>query len=77
MTDEAKNKVAIEVVGDEGRREFFRATAKFGATTALVAAAASTLGSSQALAQTAKEEKERQSAAKHTMTIGQKSVVAT
>ena len=70
MTDETDGKVTIELVGDVSRREFFSATAKFGVTTALVAAAAGTLGSSEALAQTAKEEKGRQGAAKHTMTIG-------
>ena len=43
MTDETDGKVTIELVGDVSRREFFSATAKFGVTTALVAAAASTL----------------------------------
>ena len=70
MTKETEGKVAIELVGDVSRREFFSATAKFGLTTALVAATAGTLGSSAALAQTAMEEKGRQGAAKHTMTIG-------
>ena len=70
MTEETEGKVTIELVGDVSRREFFSATAKFGMTTALVAATAGTLGSSAALAQTAMEEKGRQSAAKHTMTIG-------
>ena len=40
MTDETDGKVTIELVGDVSRREFFSATAKFGVTTALVAAAA-------------------------------------
>ena len=70
MTDESKQKITIELVGDVNRREFFSAAAKFGVTTAFVAAAAGTLGSSDALAQTAQEEKERQSAANHTMIIG-------
>ncbi len=70
MTDESREKVTIETVGDVDRREFFGAAAKFGATTAFVAAAAGTLGSSPALAQTAQEEKDRQGAASHTMTIG-------
>ncbi|MFQ5772997.1 MAG: TRAP transporter substrate-binding protein [Kiloniellaceae bacterium] len=54
----------------EERRRFFEVAAKFGVTTALVAGAAGTLTSSEAAAQTAKEEKERQGAAKVTMTIG-------
>jgi TRAP-type C4-dicarboxylate transport system substrate-binding protein len=70
MTNESKDKITIELVGDVDRREFFGAVAKFGVTTAFVAAAAGTLGSSEALAQTAQEEKERQSAATHTMIIG-------
>ena len=70
MTKESNEKIKIELVGDVDRREFFSAAAKFGVTTAFVAAAAGTLGSSDALAQTAQEEKERQSAAKHTMIIG-------
>ena len=67
MTDETEEKVTIELVGDVSRREFFGATAKFGVTAALVAAAGGTLISSEALAQTAKEEKDRQAAAKHTI----------
>ncbi|WP_282607108.1 TRAP transporter substrate-binding protein [Pelagibius sp. Alg239-R121] len=51
------------------RRRFFETAAKFGFTTALVAGAAGTLMSSEALAQTAKEEGDRKKAAKHTMTI--------
>ncbi len=57
-------------VDSEERRAFLRASAKLGATTALIVAAAGTLGSSEAMAQTAKEEKERQKGAKATMTIG-------
>ncbi|QPC43700.1 TRAP transporter substrate-binding protein [Kaustia mangrovi] len=51
------------------RRAFFRAAGAYGATTALVALGANTLMSETALAQTAQEEKERQAAAKETMTI--------
>ena len=41
------------------RRQFLRASAKYGVTTALVAASAGTLMSDKAQAFTAKEEKER------------------
>ncbi|MEQ8355331.1 MAG: TRAP transporter substrate-binding protein [Kiloniellaceae bacterium] len=51
------------------RREFFRAAARYGATTALVALGTNSLMSEAALAQTAEEEKERQDAAKETMTL--------
>jgi TRAP-type C4-dicarboxylate transport system substrate-binding protein len=54
----------------EERRRFFETAGKFGVTAALVAGAAGTLTSSEAAAQTAKEEQERQKAAKSTMTIG-------
>lgn len=56
-------------LGMPERREFFRAAKRYGATTALVAFGANTLMSETALAQTAAEEKERQAAAKETMTI--------
>ena len=51
------------------RRRFLETAGKFGFTTAVVAAAGGSLMSSEALAQTAKEESERKKAAKHTMTI--------
>lgn len=51
------------------RRQFFTTTGKFGLTTALLAASAGTLMSSQAVAQTAQEERDRQKAAKYTMTF--------
>jgi TRAP-type C4-dicarboxylate transport system substrate-binding protein len=54
----------------EERGLFFETAGKFGVTAALVAGAAGTLTSSEAAAQTAKEEQERQKAAKSTMTIG-------
>jgi len=70
MSYKDDEKVSIELIGDVDRRDFLRTSAAFGFTTAIVAAAAGTLGSKEAVAQTAKEEKERQKAAKHTMTIG-------
>jgi TRAP-type C4-dicarboxylate transport system substrate-binding protein len=66
MTEQFK----IEMGPAVDRREFFRSAARYGFTTAVVATGAGTLLSSQALAQTAQEEKERQKAAKWTMTIG-------
>lgn len=57
------------------RRQFLRASAKYGFTTAIVAASAGTLMSDEAQAFTAKEEKERKAAAKHEMIIGTQSTL--
>ncbi|MCP5074521.1 MAG: TRAP transporter substrate-binding protein [Rhodobacteraceae bacterium] len=51
------------------RRNFLKLTGRGAFTTAMVAGAAGTLWSSEAVAQTAKEEKDRRAAAEHTMTI--------
>lgn len=51
------------------RRNFLKLTATGGFTAALVAGAAGTLWSSEAAAQTAKEERDRENAADHTMTV--------
>lgn len=51
------------------RRNFLKLTGAGAFTTAMVAGAAGTLWSDKAVAQTAKEERERQDAAKHVMTI--------
>ena len=51
------------------RRQFFKVSAKYGFTTAVVATAGSSLMSGNAVAQTAKEEKERRKNAKYTMTL--------
>lgn len=51
------------------RRNFLKLTGKGAFTAALVAGAAGMLWSEEAVAQTAKEEKDRQAAAEHTMTI--------
>ncbi len=51
------------------RRRFLEISTKYGFTAAVVAGAAGTLGSSEAAAQTAKEEKQRQKAAEHVMTM--------
>ena len=51
------------------RRRFLEISTKYGFTAAVVAGAAGTLASSEAAAQTAKEEKERQKAAEHVMTV--------
>lgn len=51
------------------RRQFLSATAKYGLTTAVVAAGAGTLMSEPALAQTASEEANRKKEAKHTMIV--------
>ena len=51
------------------RRRFLELSAKYGFTAAVAAGAAGTLASSEAAAQTAKEEKQRQKAAEHSMTL--------
>lgn len=51
------------------RRNFLKLSGKGAFTAAVVAGAAGTLWSDEAVAQTAKEEKDRQKAAEHTMTI--------
>ncbi len=51
------------------RRNFLKLAGAGAFTAALVAGAGGVLWSSEAVAQTAKEEKERQAAAEHTMTI--------
>ena len=51
------------------RRNFLKLTIGGAFTAAIVAGAAGTLWSGEAVAQTAKEEKSRQSAAEHIMTI--------
>ena len=52
------------------RRRFLEISTKFGFTAAVVAGAAGALYSPEASAQMAQEEKERQKAADHVMTIG-------
>jgi TRAP-type C4-dicarboxylate transport system substrate-binding protein len=64
MADDAKTEIAsIE------RRNFFKLTAAGGFTAAVMAGAAGTLWSTEAVAQTAKEESEREKAADHVMVI--------
>lgn len=59
----------VQEIQNFERRQFLKAAAAGGFTAAVVAAAAGTLGSDEAIAQTAKEERERKKAAKHTMTV--------
>lgn len=59
----------VEELQSAGRRNFLRLTGAGAFTAAMVAGAAGTLWSDEAVAQTAKEENERQKAAEHTMTI--------
>ena len=56
---DSKNNKYDSTVESEERRRFLSATSAFGFTTAVVAAGAGTLMSKDALAFTAKEEKER------------------
>ncbi|MEM6670343.1 MAG: TRAP transporter substrate-binding protein [Pseudomonadota bacterium] len=65
MTDQ---KTKAEIASVE-RRNFMKLTASGAFTTALVAGAAGTLSSTEALAQTSKEEAEREKAADHVMTV--------
>ncbi|MEM7777079.1 MAG: TRAP transporter substrate-binding protein [Pseudomonadota bacterium] len=64
----AKTKELVELESTE-RRNFLKLTSAGAFTTALVAGGAGVLSSEKAIAQTQKEERERQRAAKHTMTI--------
>ena len=64
-----------ETIKSIERRNFLTGTAKFGLTTALVAAGAGTLFSSKAMAITAEEEKERKASAKFEMVIGTQSTL--
>ncbi len=59
----------IKEIKSYERRQFLKTAAYGGFTAAVVAAAAGTLGSDEAIAQTAKEENERKKAADHVMTI--------
>lgn len=58
-----------KLVASAERRNFLKLSAAGGFTAALVAGAAGTLWSSEAAAQTANEERDREKAAAHTMTI--------
>lgn len=70
MTDRKDDDTRLlKPMESQDRRDFLRTAATFGFTTAVVAAGAGAM-SKRAAAQTAAEEKERQAAAKHTMTIG-------
>ncbi|MCS5595448.1 MAG: TRAP transporter substrate-binding protein [Porticoccaceae bacterium] len=69
LSDDARDLELIK------RRNFLTGTVKFGLTTAVVAAGAGTLVSSEAMAITAKEEKERKKAAKYKMVIGTQSTL--
>ncbi len=64
----ADNKERQEIKSEE-RRRFRQIAGTAGFTTAVVAAAGGTLFSTEAVAQTAKEEREREKAADHIMTI--------
>ncbi len=64
-----KTERSADGLKSEERRRFLELTKTYGFTAALVAAAGGTLLSSEASAQTAKEERERESSADHIMTI--------
>lgn len=59
----------IQEIKSEERRRFLKLAGTAGATTAIAAAAGGTLMSTEASAQTAKEEREREKNADHVMTI--------
>lgn len=66
-----------EMLASEERRNFLKLASTGGVTAALVAGAAGTLWSEQASAQTASEEREREAAAAHVMTLATEYVVGT
>ncbi len=59
------------------RREFLKVAGTVGFTTAVIAAGAGTLLSSEAVAQTAREEQDREAAAKHVITVATEYAVGT
>jgi TRAP-type C4-dicarboxylate transport system substrate-binding protein len=59
------------------RRQFLKVAGTAGFTTAVIAAGAGTLLSSEAVAQTAKEEQDREAAAKHVITVATEYAVGT
>ncbi|MFU8778853.1 MAG: TRAP transporter substrate-binding protein [Roseovarius sp.] len=71
MSDEIKE------LASEERRNFLKLATTGSFTAAVVAAAAGTLWSSEASAQTANEEREREAAAEHVMTLATEYVVGT
>ena len=71
MTEEAKE------LASEERRNFLKLATTGSFTAAVVAAAAGTLWSSEASAQTANEEREREAAAEHVMTLATEYVIGT
>ncbi len=68
MKQSSPDKASTELQS-AARRNFLRLTSKGAFTAAVVAGSAGTLWSDEAVAQTAKEEKERQKAAEHTMVV--------
>ncbi len=73
MTD----KIREETLQSEERRNFLRLTSAGAFTAALVAGAAGTLWSDEAVAQTAKEERDREAAAEQVMTLATEYVIGT
>ncbi|MBC7179762.1 MAG: TRAP transporter substrate-binding protein [Roseovarius sp.] len=67
----------IKELASEERRNFLKLATTGSFTAAVVAAAAGTLWSSEASAQTANEEREREAAAEHVMTLATEYVVGT
>jgi TRAP-type C4-dicarboxylate transport system substrate-binding protein len=59
------------------RRQFLKVAGTAGFTTAVIAAGAGTLLSSEAVAQTAKEEQDREAAAKHVITVATEYAIGT
>lgn len=66
-----------EMLASEERRNFLKLASTGGVTAALVAGAAGMLWSTEASAQTANEEREREAAAEHVMTLATEYVVGT
>ncbi|MDG1414132.1 MAG: C4-dicarboxylate ABC transporter, partial [Alphaproteobacteria bacterium] len=64
-----KSKDNTNELGNASRRNFLKLTAAGSFTAAMVAGAAGTLWSEEAVAQTAAEEREREAAADHTMLV--------
>jgi TRAP-type C4-dicarboxylate transport system substrate-binding protein len=70
-------KKELRELRSQERRQFLKVAGTVGFTTAIIAAGAGTLLSSEAVAQTAKEEQDREAAAKHVITVATEYAVGT
>ncbi len=75
--DRSVGRAEADTLASEERRNFLKIAGTTGFTAAVVAGAAGTLGSTEAAAQTAREEREREAAAEQTLTLATEYVIGT